>query len=71
MLIPMRRSPDLAVQGIVPQIVIPRMPCDVREIRARGMPLGLMPAANYEEKEIIVESGDITLLTLRRSVSSS
>jgi serine phosphatase RsbU (regulator of sigma subunit) len=28
------------------------------ELRARGMPLGLMPGMGYEEKEIILEAGE-------------
>jgi serine phosphatase RsbU (regulator of sigma subunit) len=32
------------------------------ELRARGMPLGLMPGMSYEEKEIILEAGEATLL---------
>ena len=28
------------------------------ELRARGMPLGLMPGMHYEEKEIVLEPGD-------------
>jgi serine phosphatase RsbU (regulator of sigma subunit) len=31
---------------------------DAEELRARGMPLGLMPGMSYEEKEIILESGE-------------
>jgi len=31
------------------------------ELRARGMPLGLMPGMGYEEKEIILEAGDRAL----------
>jgi PAS domain S-box-containing protein len=31
------------------------------ELRARGMPLGLMPGMGYEEKEIILESGEAAL----------
>jgi serine phosphatase RsbU (regulator of sigma subunit)/predicted ester cyclase len=31
------------------------------ELRARGMPLGLMPGMGYEEKEIVLEAGDSTL----------
>jgi serine phosphatase RsbU (regulator of sigma subunit) len=34
---------------------------DAEELRARGMPLGLMPAMGYEEKEIILEVGDSAL----------
>src|SRR3954454_25009534 len=34
----------------------------VVELRARGMPLGLMPAMEYEEKEIVLEPGDSVLL---------
>jgi steroid delta-isomerase-like uncharacterized protein len=32
------------------------------ELRARGMPLGLMPGTGYEEKEAVLESGDSVLL---------
>ena len=32
------------------------------ELRARGMPLGLMPQMSYEEKEVTLEPGDSTLL---------
>jgi serine phosphatase RsbU (regulator of sigma subunit) len=28
------------------------------ELRARGMPLGLMPGMGYEEKEIVLEAGE-------------
>src|ERR671912_184158 len=35
---------------------------DAEELRARGMPLGLMPGMDYEEKEIILEAGEVTLL---------
>jgi serine phosphatase RsbU (regulator of sigma subunit)/predicted ester cyclase len=31
------------------------------ELRARGMPLGLMPGMGYEEKEIILEAGESAL----------
>jgi serine phosphatase RsbU (regulator of sigma subunit) len=31
-------------------------------LRARGMPLGLMPGMGYEEKETILEAGEVTLL---------
>ena len=31
------------------------------ELRARGMPLGLMPAMNYEEKEMVLDAGDSAL----------
>jgi serine phosphatase RsbU (regulator of sigma subunit) len=31
---------------------------DVEELRARGMPLGLMPGMGYEEKETILEAGE-------------
>jgi serine phosphatase RsbU (regulator of sigma subunit) len=30
---------------------------DAEELRARGMPLGLMPGMDYEEKEIAVDAG--------------
>jgi serine phosphatase RsbU (regulator of sigma subunit)/predicted ester cyclase len=35
---------------------------DAEELKARGMPLGLMPAMGYEEKEIVLEGGEVTLL---------
>src|SRR5215204_659926 len=35
---------------------------NAQELRARGMPLGLMPGMGYEEKETILESGDGALL---------
>jgi serine phosphatase RsbU (regulator of sigma subunit) len=31
------------------------------ELRARGMPLGLMPGMSYEEKEIVLEAGESVL----------
>jgi serine phosphatase RsbU (regulator of sigma subunit)/predicted ester cyclase len=31
------------------------------ELRARGMPLGLMPGMSYEEKEIMLDAGESTL----------
>jgi serine phosphatase RsbU (regulator of sigma subunit) len=34
---------------------------DAEELRARGMPLGLMPGMSYEEKEIILGAGDSAL----------
>jgi predicted ester cyclase len=34
---------------------------DCEELRARGMPLGLMPAMSYEEKEIVLDSGEAAL----------
>ena len=35
---------------------------DAEELRARGMPLGLMPGMDYEEKETILEAGEAALL---------
>jgi len=35
---------------------------DAEELRARGMPLGLMPDMGYEEKETMVHSGEAALL---------
>jgi serine phosphatase RsbU (regulator of sigma subunit) len=35
---------------------------DAEELRARGMPLGLMPAMSYEEKEIVLDAGEAALL---------
>jgi serine phosphatase RsbU (regulator of sigma subunit) len=32
------------------------------ELRARGMPLGLMPGMDYEEKETVLQAGDSVLL---------
>ena len=34
---------------------------NAEELRARGMPLGLMPGMGYEEKEITLEAGEATL----------
>jgi serine phosphatase RsbU (regulator of sigma subunit) len=34
---------------------------DAEELRARGMPLGLMAGTSYEEKEIVLEAGDSAL----------
>jgi serine phosphatase RsbU (regulator of sigma subunit) len=34
---------------------------DAQELRATGMPLGLMPGMGYEEKEIVLEAGESTL----------
>jgi serine phosphatase RsbU (regulator of sigma subunit)/predicted ester cyclase len=34
---------------------------DCEELRARGMPLGLMPGMGYEEKEIVLEAAESTL----------
>jgi serine phosphatase RsbU (regulator of sigma subunit) len=34
---------------------------DCEELRARGMPLGLMPGMGYEEKEITLEAGEAVL----------
>jgi serine phosphatase RsbU (regulator of sigma subunit)/ketosteroid isomerase-like protein len=35
---------------------------DAKELRARGMPLGLMPGMSYQEKEIVLEPRDNVLL---------
>jgi len=35
---------------------------NAEELKARGMPLGLMPAMGYEEKEIVLNSGEAALL---------
>ena len=35
---------------------------DAAELRARGMPLGLMPGMTYEEEEVTLEAGDSALL---------
>jgi serine phosphatase RsbU (regulator of sigma subunit) len=34
---------------------------EAQELRARGMPLGLMPGMGYEEKEITLQAGDSVL----------
>jgi serine phosphatase RsbU (regulator of sigma subunit) len=34
---------------------------EAEELRARGMPLGLMPGMRYEEKEIVLEKGESVL----------
>src|SRR5215212_4144799 len=34
---------------------------EAEELRARGMPLGLMPRMGYEEKEIVLDSGEAVL----------
>jgi serine phosphatase RsbU (regulator of sigma subunit) len=34
---------------------------DVEELRARGMPLGIMPEMGYEENEIVLEEGEAAL----------
>jgi serine phosphatase RsbU (regulator of sigma subunit) len=34
---------------------------DAEELRARGMPLGLMPGMGYEEKETVLDSGEAAL----------
>src|SRR5215212_7637634 len=34
---------------------------DAEELRARGMPLGLMAGMSYEEKEVVLEAGDRAL----------
>jgi predicted ester cyclase len=34
---------------------------DCEELRARGMPLGLMPGMDYEEKEIVLDAGEAAL----------
>ncbi len=36
---------------------------DVDELRARGMPLGLLPGSVYEEKEVNLEPGEVVLFT--------
>jgi serine phosphatase RsbU (regulator of sigma subunit)/ketosteroid isomerase-like protein len=34
---------------------------DAKELMARGMPLGLMPGMDYEEKEVVLEAGEAAL----------
>src|SRR5918997_1174864 len=35
---------------------------NAEQLKARGMPLGLMPGMSYEEKETILDAGEVTLL---------
>ena len=35
---------------------------EAEELRARGMPLGLMPGMSYEENEIMLDAGEAALL---------
>src|ERR671915_30436 len=35
---------------------------NAEQLKARGMPLGLMPKMGYEEKETILDAGEVTLL---------
>ena len=42
------------------------LPClhrnrDTEELRARGMPLGLMPGMSYEQNEIVLDAGEAAL----------
>ena len=37
---------------------------DAEELRARGMPLGLIPGMGYEEKEVSLQAGDSALFAL-------
>jgi serine phosphatase RsbU (regulator of sigma subunit) len=34
---------------------------ECEELRARGMPLGLMPGMSYEQKEIVLDAGEAAL----------
>jgi serine phosphatase RsbU (regulator of sigma subunit) len=34
---------------------------EAEELRARGMPLGLMPGMGYEEKEVVLDAGQAAL----------
>ena len=34
---------------------------EAEELRARGMPLGLMPGMSYEQKEIVLDAGESVL----------
>ncbi len=38
-----------------------RHDCPVTELKATGMPLGLMPGMGYENKETVLKAGDSTL----------
>src|ERR687893_736808 len=43
---------------------------EAEELRARGMPLGLMPGMRYEEKETILEAGEAALFLTDRLVEA-
>ena len=43
---------------------------EAEELRARGMPLGIMPGMNYEEKEIILQVGESALFYSDRLVEA-
>jgi predicted ester cyclase len=43
---------------------------EVEELRARGMPLGLMPVSNYEEKEIVLDAGEAAIFYSDRLVEA-
>src|SRR5829696_2032177 len=43
---------------------------DAEELRARGMPLGLMPGMGYEEKEIVLDAGEGVLFYTDRLVEA-
>jgi serine phosphatase RsbU (regulator of sigma subunit)/ketosteroid isomerase-like protein len=38
-----------------------RLSAEAEELRARGMPLGLMPGMSYEEKETVLDAGEAAL----------
>ena len=38
-----------------------RLSGEAEELRARGMPLGLMPDMSYEENEIVLDAGEVAL----------
>jgi serine phosphatase RsbU (regulator of sigma subunit) len=43
---------------------------DAEELRARGMPLGLMPGMSYEEKEVVLDAGEGILFYSDRLVEA-
>jgi serine phosphatase RsbU (regulator of sigma subunit) len=43
---------------------------ECEELRARGMPLGLMPGMSYEEKEIVLDAGESVLFYTDRLVEA-
>jgi hypothetical protein len=47
------------LQDALPNVSIVRR--DLLGLRARGMPLGLMPGMSYEQKEIVLEEGEAAL----------
>ena len=52
---------EIRQRGPRPALCVRRLSGEAEELRARGMPPGLMPGMSYEEKEIVLEAGDAAL----------